>query len=85
MLDSYIPPYDSTVTSRLEAQGALIIGKANMDEFGMGSANIFSAYGPTISPWSTVAGENVSAGGSSGGSAAALAASTCFAYVLSLI
>jgi aspartyl-tRNA(Asn)/glutamyl-tRNA(Gln) amidotransferase subunit A len=81
MLDSYLPPFDSTVTKRLEAAGAIVIGKTNMDEFGMGSANIFSAYGPTTSPWSAVAGENVSAGGSSGGSAAALASSTCFACV----
>lgn len=81
MLHSYVPPFESTVTSRLESAGAISVGKTNMDEFGMGSANIYSAYGATISPWSAVAGEDVSAGGSSGGSAAALASSTCFAYV----
>jgi aspartyl-tRNA(Asn)/glutamyl-tRNA(Gln) amidotransferase subunit A len=82
MLKDFVPPYDSTVTERLEAAGAIILGKTNMDEFAMGSATIFSEFGATINPWSLTQ-KNVlyTAGGSSGGSAAALAAKTCFAAI----
>ena len=75
ILEGFVPPYESTVSGKLLAAGAVMLGKLNMDEFAMGSSNETSAYGKVISPW-TAQGSNrqLVPGGSSGGSAAAVAA-----------
>jgi len=79
MLGGFEPVYDSTVSAKLFEAGAGMLGKLNMDEFAMGSSNETSAYGPVISPWRRNDGGNapLAPGGSSGGSAAAVAARLC--------
>ncbi|HEX9550688.1 MAG TPA: Asp-tRNA(Asn)/Glu-tRNA(Gln) amidotransferase subunit GatA [Candidatus Limnocylindrales bacterium] len=70
ILEGYLAPYDAHIVERLRAAGAVLLGKTNMDEFAMGSSNEYSAYGPVSNPWDL----DTVPGGSSGGSAAAVAA-----------
>ena len=78
VLDGFKPPYESTVTANLWADGAVMLGKLNMDEFAMGSSNETSHYGPVVNPWRrTGSNMRLVPGGSSGGSAAAVAAHLC--------
>jgi aspartyl-tRNA(Asn)/glutamyl-tRNA(Gln) amidotransferase subunit A len=76
ILADFIPPYESTVTAQLLRDGAVFLGKANLDEFAMGSSNLTSAYGGVENPWKRAGSPDVKLvpGGSSGGSAAAVAA-----------
>jgi len=78
ILDGFKPEYESTVTSKLFDAGAVMLGKLNMDEFAMGSSNETSVYGNVVNPWK-VDDRDLTPGGSSGGSAAAVAADLCVA------
>ena len=80
ILDGFVPQYESHVTERLWKAGAVMVGKTNMDEFAMGSSNLNSTYGPVVSPWRrNGTTTELTPGGSSGGSAAAVAANLCLA------
>lgn len=75
ILETFVPPYDATVMTKLQQAGAVMVGKASMDEFAMGSANENCAYGVPKNPWNS----DYICGGSSGGSAASVAADECIA------
>ncbi len=78
ILEGFVPPYESTVTANLWRDGATMLGKLNLDEFAMGSSNETSYFGPVISPWRRKNSDaKIVPGGSSGGSAAAVAARLC--------
>lgn len=81
ILGNFVPQYESTVSGKMLADGAIILGKTNLDEFAMGSSNTTSAFGNVISPWKRNDGSNVDLvpGGSSGGSSSAVAARSCMA------
>ena len=76
ILKGFVPPYESTVSANLKAAGAGMLGKLNMDQFAMGSSNETSAFGDVLSPWKR-GGDKLVPGGSSGGSASAVAARLC--------
>jgi aspartyl-tRNA(Asn)/glutamyl-tRNA(Gln) amidotransferase subunit A len=78
IIGEFTPTYESTVTANLWRDGAVMLGKLNMDEFAMGSSNETSAWGPVVNPWRSKGGNaQLTPGGSSGGSAAAVAAELC--------
>ncbi|MEJ0062351.1 MAG: Asp-tRNA(Asn)/Glu-tRNA(Gln) amidotransferase subunit GatA [Alphaproteobacteria bacterium] len=83
ILHNFVPPYESTVTEKLFAQGAVMLGKLSHDQFGMGTANIHSHFGPVLNPWTGEDPANTARklvpGGSSGGSSASVAARSVMA------
>lgn len=80
MLKSFVPAYNATVCERLLQAGAVLIGKTNLDQFAMGSGTVDSIFGPCKNPWGFHDDNFNIAGGSSGGSAIAVATGACFAY-----
>ncbi|HEY5280173.1 MAG TPA: Asp-tRNA(Asn)/Glu-tRNA(Gln) amidotransferase subunit GatA [Pseudolabrys sp.] len=82
ILENFVPTYESTITSQLWRDGAVLLGKTNNDEFAMGSSNETSLFGPVVSPWRrTDSNTPLTPGGSSGGSAAAVAAQLCLGAI----
>ena len=80
IIGDFVPTYESTITANLWRDGAVMLGKLNMDEFAMGSSNETSAWGPVVNPWRSNGGNaKLTPGGSSGGSASAVAAELCLA------
>lgn len=79
ILHNFVPPYESTVSGNLKNAGAVMLGKTNLDEFAMGSANVTSNFGNVKNPWGSNVGKDLVPGGSSGGSAAAVAGGLCLA------
>lgn len=79
ILDKFTSPFNATLIEQLESAGAVIAGKTNLDEFGMGSHSVHSRFGPVKNLRRDSAGQEISAGGSSGGSAVAVAADQCYA------
>ena len=78
IIGEFVPQYESTVTANLWREGAVMLGKLNMDEFAMGSSNETSAFGPVVNPWKSKASNaDLTPGGSSGGSASAVSADLC--------
>ena len=81
MLQNFIPSYNATVYDKLERAGAILVGKTNMDQYGMGSGTVDSIFGYTKNAWSQDLNNPRIVGGSSGGSAVAVASGLCFAQV----
>ncbi len=80
ILDGFVPPYESTVSQKMNDEGAVLLGKLNLDEFAMGGSNETSYYGPVKNPWKAKGSDvDLVSGGSSGGSASAVAAKLCMA------
>src|SRR6201988_4521109 len=78
ILRDFVPPYESTITSQLWRDGAVLLGKLNNDEFAMGSSNETSCFGPVVNPWRRNGSDTkLVPGGSAGGSASAVAAAPC--------
>lgn len=78
ILNKFTSPFNATVVDQLEAAGAIVAGKTNLDEFGMGSHSVHSRFGPVKNSRQGRNGQDLSAGGSSGGSAVAVAADQCY-------
>ena len=82
ILFNFVPPYELTVSANLWRAGAVLLGKTNLDEFAMGSSNVTSWFGPVVNPWTEPgAAQPLVPGGSSGGSAAAVAARLCLGAI----
>lgn len=81
MLENFVPNYNASVVEKLFGNGAVMLGKMNMDEFAMGSSNLYSAFGSVMNPWSCKIGSKLTPGGSSGGSAASVASFCCVASI----
>lgn len=81
MLENFIPKYNATPYANLKSAGAILVGKTNLDQFAMGSGTVDSIYGPTKNIWGYSDNYNdfFITGGSSGGSAIAVATGTCYA------